>query len=201
MRIEECNVLWKYLQSMTTTEATGDFSPSSSTNQVMSFEEAIAHTQALLDQFERGQISEADWGKSIASLVATETGARGFFVTYLTDERTIADTPSIALLAALETSPEVVSELLIKNIAMSTAMAIAHRRNQDEALAQGSDRVQSRTAHLLKVLPIAQIAAKRSQLFDSAVSGTGAYQSFLQRWNYDTEQRQAIATVLAQLQE
>jgi hypothetical protein len=184
---------------MTTTESSGDFSPQGSSGGALSYEAAIAQTQSLLDQLEHQQLSDAEWGRAVAELVATEAGARGFFVTYLTDDHPLADSPSQALLAALETAPDIVSELLIKNIAMSTAMAIAHRRNQDEALAQGSDRVQSRTAHLLKVLTIPQIETKRSQLHESALSGEGVYQSFLQRWNYDAEQRQAIATVLTQL--
>lgn len=181
---------------MTTTESTGEFAPSTPP---LTFEAAIAQTQALLDQLEQGQLSDPAWGLAVADLVATENGARGFLVTYLTDDRPLADAPSEALLAALATSPEIVSELLIKNIAMSTAMAIAHRRNQHEAHAQGSDRVRSRTAHLLQILPLPQIAAKRSQLYESAISGHGAYQPFLQRWNYDAEQRQAIAAVLEHL--
>jgi hypothetical protein len=184
---------------MTTTKSSGDFSPQERSTPPLSFEEAIAQTQTLLDQLEQHQLSDEVGGQAVAELVATETGARGFFVTYLTDDRPMADHPSDAVLAALASAPEVVSDLLIKNIAMSTAMAIAHRRNQKEALAQGSDRVRSRTAYLLKVLPIPQIATKRAQLQESALSETGIYQSFLQRWNYDLEQRQAIAATLAQL--
>jgi D-tyrosyl-tRNA(Tyr) deacylase len=100
---------------------------------------------------------------------------------------------------ALQASPEIVAELLVKNVAMSTAMAITHRRNQNEEMAQGSDRVQRRTAHLIQLVQLPQVIQKTTALRQSAATGTGAYQAFLDRWNYDSEQRQAIQQSLEQL--
>lgn len=164
-------------------------------SETVSFEEAIAHTQAIMKQMEQGALPEDDLAQTLTQLVKTENGARGFFVTYLTDERPIADQPSAAVLHALTTSPEIVSELLVKNLAMSSAMAIAHRRNDNEQMAQGSDRVRSRTMHLIQKLNLPQIAEKLQQLNESATTGQGAYQSFLERWGYDAEQRQIIGDV------
>jgi hypothetical protein len=60
----------------------------------LTFEQAIALTQSLLTQMEQGKLSEAEIGEAIAPLVSSMNGARGFFVTYLSDERAIADHPS-----------------------------------------------------------------------------------------------------------
>ncbi|NJN57719.1 MAG: hypothetical protein HC879_09575 [Leptolyngbyaceae cyanobacterium SL_5_9] len=158
----------------------------------ISFEEAIALTQSLLTQMEQGNLSEAEIGAAIAALVSSMNGARGFFVTYLSDERAIADQPSEAVMQALQTSPEIVSDLLIKNLAMSSAMAITHRRNGNEDMAQGSDRVRSRTAHLIKQLQLASVVEKAQKLHESASTGLGEYKAFLDRWGYDAEQRQVI---------
>ena len=103
--------------------------------ETVTFEEAIAHTQEILAALEQGTLAEATLERLVTQLVQTENGARGFFVTYLTDERPLADTPSAEVLAALQTAPEIVAELLVKNLAMSSAMAIAHRRNQNETMA------------------------------------------------------------------
>jgi len=161
----------------------------------VSFEEAIAHTQQLMQAMEQEALSEAEVESTLAQLVSTENGARGFFVTYLTDDRPLADYPSSGVINALKASPDVVSELLVKNLAMSAAMAIAHRRNNDESMAQGSNRVRSRTANLMQHLQLPQITTKLQQLNESATTGQGAYQAFLDRWNYDAEQRQRIQEV------
>jgi hypothetical protein len=165
----------------------------------ISFEQAIALTQALMAQMQQDQIAEADLEKTLTALVASENGARGFFVTYLTDERPLADHPSGAVVQALQSSPNIVAELLVKNLAMSSAMAMAHRRNQNEAMAEGSDRVQARTAQLIQKVQMPEVIAKATQLRDSAATGSGNYQSFLDRWGYDAEQRQQIQQQMDQI--
>jgi hypothetical protein len=158
----------------------------------ISFEDAIALTHSLLAQMEQGNLSEAEIGKAIAALVSSMNGARGFFVAYLSDEGAIADQPSDAVVQALQTSPEIVSDLLVKNLAMSSAMAITHRRNGNENMAQGSDRVRSRTVRLIEKLQLTAVVEKAQKLHESASTGLGEYKAFLDRWGYDAEQRQVI---------
>lgn len=163
----------------------------------ITFEQAIALTQTLLGQMAADTLSDNEIEQRIAALVASENGARGFFVTYLTDQRSLADQPTAGVVRALQSSPDIVVELLVKNIAMSSAMAIAHRRNQDEHMAQGSDQVRSRSLHIIQQLHSPLVTETAQQLNTSAETGTGSYQAFLDRWGYDTEQRQAIQQALA----
>ena len=164
----------------------------------MTFEQAIALPQSLLAHMEQGTLPALEVERAIAALVSSEAGARGFFVTYLTDSGTLADHPDTAVIAALHSAPEIVAELLVKNLAMSSAMAVFHRRQQDEATAQESDRVRSRTHQLIQLLQLPAVQAKGQSLIDSITSGQGFYQSFLDRWRYDTEQRQVIQQSLQQ---
>ena len=157
----------------------------------VSFEAAIALTQTLMAAMENHQISEEHIQEAIAQLVATQNGARGFFVTYLTDDRPLTNQASQSVIQALQTSPDIVAELLVKNLAMSSAIAVAHRRNHHDDLAQGSDRVRSRTHHLIQQLDLPLITEKAQQLQDS-INGDGVYSNFLDRWGYDDEQRQVI---------
>lgn len=166
--------------------------------EAISFEQAIAVTQALLEQMEQEELSPSEIELVLRALVSTENGTRGFFVTYLSDDRPFADQPTPAVITALQTAPMVVSPLLIKNLAMSTAMAITHRRNQNEASAQGSDRVRSRSAKLIQLLQLAELQAQAQALLHSLQTGAGEYQAFLERWSYDTEQRQAMRQALEQ---
>jgi hypothetical protein len=163
----------------------------------ITFEEAIDFTHSLLEKMEAHQLSESDIQTAIASLVKTVNGARGFFVTYLTDSRPIVDKPSQSTIEALKTSPEIVSELLAKNLAMSSAMAITHRRNHNEELAQGSEQVHQRTAYLIEQLQSNLLTEKLKQLQASAATGEGNYHSFLKRWGYDEEQKQVIQKAIS----
>jgi hypothetical protein len=97
----------------------------------------------------------------------------------------------------LATSPEIVSELLVKNLAMSSAMVLTHRRRDDETMAKQSERVRERSRQLIASLGLPEFAEKLAQLLVAAQTGEGIYQSFLDRWNYDPEQREAIAEAIA----
>ncbi len=153
----------------------------------LNFGSAIAFTQELLTQ---SKISASE----IATLVQTEDGARGFFVTYLTSD--LADSPTQEIIEGLRSHSEIVSELLIKNLAMSTAQELYHHRRQDEEMAKSSQRVQERTVRLIKLLNLDLVYEKSQQLVASINADSGSYQAFLERWNYDAEQKQAIKAAI-----
>ena len=164
--------------------------------EAISFEEAIALTQSFLAEMEPGSLSDSQIEQTIAALAASENGARGFFVTYLTDERSFADQPSDPIVQGLRSSPEIVSELLVKNLAMSTAMILAHTRSQNPEMAQGSERVQRRTICLIQLVKLAIVQTKLQTLSETIATNTGHYQRFLERWGYDIEQRDVIQQIL-----
>jgi hypothetical protein len=82
---------------------------------------------------------------------------------------------------------------------MSAAMAVTHRRNNNEQMAQGSDQVRSRTARLIEQVELPQVRTLAQQLHESAVTGEGTYKTFLQRWGYDAQQRQVMREALEQV--
>jgi hypothetical protein len=165
----------------------------------ISFEQAIELTHALMAELLQDQVTEVELESILSALVRSENGARGFFVTYLTSELPIADRPSAAVLQGLRSSPTIVSELLVKNLAMSTAMMLTHTRNQNPELAAGSQRVQTRTTSLIQQTQIPELSVKLQQLHQSVETGVGEYQNFLDRWKYDDEQRNAIAQVISRV--
>ena len=160
----------------------------------MTFEEAISYTESLLG---RGDVEELQLESEISTLVQTSNGARGFFVCFLTGEWQLADNPSSGIIKALQSEPNAIAELLVKNLAMSTAMAIVHQRAGNSEQAQGSNRVAKRTALLMEKVDLVEVRTIASQMQNSANTNTGEYVSFLEKWGYDVEQKQAIANVLA----
>ncbi len=165
----------------------------------ITFEEAIAFTQEIMSEMETGEISEAQIEALIGDLVKSKNGARGFFVSYLTDSRPLADNPSPSILKALESAPEIVVELLVKNLAMCSAMVVYHQRNQDEETANESKRVRSRTTKLIKSVNIPSLSANIQELYEATTTGQGNYKDFLKRWGYDTEQLKAIEQAIESL--
>jgi hypothetical protein len=159
----------------------------------ITFEDALQKTQELLAKIE--SLDAAEITQQIAELVATENGTRGFFVTYLTSDYAWTATPKPEVIKALKTSLTV-DEVLVKTLAMSTAMAITHRNNGDEENAQGSEKVQQKTSQLIKRLLSPVLTEKLQQLSISLHSSEGQYQAFLDRWEYDHWQRQAIAEII-----
>lgn len=167
----------------------------------LTFEAAIALTTDLVDKLAAGQWSEPELEAAIARLVATENGARGFFVTYLSDERSFADTPSAAVLAALRTAPAIVAPLLVKNLVMSTAMILTHQRHDRADLAQGSAQVQGRSRDLIQqLLDLPELTAQLQAMQTSLTTTTGDYQPFLERWGYDAAQKAAMHQALIAVQ-
>ena len=167
----------------------------------LSFPQAIALTQSLMEQIEAGKLSEDEIERQVGSILKNKNGGRGFFVSYFTSDMSLADNPSTGIINGLKSSTELVSELLIKNLAMSSAMIIAHRRNNDLDKAEGSQKVHLRTKNSIQQLNWSENKDRLLELQRTIKTGNGEYQSFLERWNYDAEQQlaieEAIVNVLA----
>ena len=168
-------------------------------SETVSFEQAIGLTQALLAEAHKGELSESEITTSISNLVKTANGARGFFVTYLTSDSALADCPTPSILQALPTNPDQVADLLVKNLAMSTAQALHHHRQQNQAMAQGSEQVQRRTMQLITLLQLPAVKERSQQLLESVATGEGKYKAFLERWGYDAAQKQEICRIIRQV--
>ena len=161
----------------------------------ITFEGAIELTQSLLSEIEADGLSQPEIEQAVASLVKTQNGARGFFVTYLTGDASEADRPSPGVIEALRSAPEIVAELLVKNLAMSAAMVVYHSR-QSEEMAAGSARVQERSRNLIQILQLRACQTIASQMLASLDSGEGEYEQFFVRWGYDGEQKLAIGSAV-----
>jgi hypothetical protein len=163
------------------------------------FEEAIHLTQTFLTKLKNDELTQTQILEFVSELVQTPNGARGFFVTYLTATDPICDDPHPEIIAALQTHPEVAAELLVKNLAMSTAQQLYHQRRTDREMAASSAMVATRTTKIIQQLDLPQIQSMCRELVASDLNGTGVYTEFLTRCGYDEEQKKAIDRVLTAL--
>lgn len=168
-------------------------------NQNISFPQAIEATQALMEKIAVGQLDETIIEQEVSAIVSSKNGGRGFFVAYLTSEMPLADKPSVGIINGLKSSTAVVVELLVKNLAMSSAMTVAHSRNQDPDNVRGSQTVCRRTSNLIQQIQLDSIAEELNKLKTTVSTGEGEYKDFIKRWGYDAEQKQAIETTIASI--
>ncbi|MCX5928972.1 MAG: hypothetical protein NTY40_04375 [Synechococcus sp. LacPavin_0920_WC12_MAG_50_7] len=137
----------------------------------MSFEAAMEAAALWCGTWEQGDLSDEVLADKVAQLLTSRDGARGFFVVSLPAENPLMDRLPEPLLIALMAAGEEVVDLTARNLAMSTAMAVYHRRVGAEDQCLG----------LL-----------------AATDGIGSDVAFLDRWQYDAEQKAAIkAAVLS----
>jgi hypothetical protein len=165
------------------------------TTDTLDFEGVMAATQTLLTQATEQAIPGDEITATLTQLLAGPFGGRGFFAVYLTleGENSLADNPTAPFLDAFRQTPEVVAELLVKNLAMSTAMVVFHHRADALEQVAGAEAVQRRCCGLIQVLKTPALQEKLQEMATSLRAGQGSYASFLDRWQYDTEQRGAIA--------
>jgi len=167
------------------------------------FESAIEEAQNLLDS---GTLPEAEMIARTQTLLETEAGARGFFVVFLTGDSPLADQAPDWLLSLFAQGPDLVAELLVKNLAMSTATALAHEAQGNPEQADGSRQVAQRTTAILKALrhppfgPVPALEQKAMDMLQTLNGEEGPYHNFLDRWGYDSNQRQAIGQAFEKIQ-
>ena len=176
------------------------------------FQQAMEITAQWLALWENGELSDEVLADRVGELVASRDGARGFFVVGLTGEAPLLDRLPEPLVAALRQAGPGVVDLTARNLAMSTAMVLHHRRSGDLEHQAGSERVQLRSTELLRQLePVAvkqrletllAAAAAPGETAEPAASDGGSDgavtedRAFLDRWGYDAEQRHAIAAAI-----
>ncbi|MEI6428099.1 MAG: hypothetical protein WCO45_06865 [Pseudanabaena sp. ELA607] len=163
----------------------------------ITFDQAIQYTSQLLTTPE---LADEVLESKLVALLDTMNGARGFFVAYLTGSFPQSDAPSAPIYRAIAQAPTVAIDLLVKNIAMSTAMVLTHCQRGNEDLAKSSALVANRSSRLIRELSenygAANLIAAAKDLRDSAEGRGGTYGDFLERWQYDEMQRLAIVTAL-----
>ncbi|MGA1411170.1 MAG: hypothetical protein ACO37W_15700 [Prochlorotrichaceae cyanobacterium] len=170
----------------------------------MSFEETIAFSQTWLRDVAQGKRSEAQILTDLKDVFQSVEGVRGFFVVFLSEDTALGETVPEAFLQAFEDNAAQIAAVLVKNVAMSTAMMIHHDRQGNALNKAGSLQVQNRSVKLLRLLHqrgVQTFDQERSSLLASLETGKGAYATFLDRWGYDQSQRQAIQTILAKVSE
>lgn len=144
----------------------------------------------------------------LGALVSTTAGARGWFVTLLTDpdfEPLFVSPMQEVILEAIIANPEPNIRLMTMNVAMSTAAELAHLARGHPDLAQASRMTRDRSTTLLTELMDRLPGLKDSvKALLSAVTPEDPlpdheWIKFCDKWGYSATQREAIRRQVAPL--
>ena len=160
-------------------------------DQKPTFKEAMEATMIWCKSWENDEISDEVISDRIGELIKTVEGARGFFVVSLSIDCPLMDRFPDALIFQLRSSRDIVIDLTVKNLAMSSAMVITHHKNNDSQEIQ-SEIIKIRCIELLKLLD-SNAVKKRLDVLLEATKGNGTDLKFLDRWGYNDEQITAIS--------
>ena len=156
-----------------------------------SFEQAIEIAFLWCSAWDEGELSDEVIAERVSELITTPEGARGFFVVSLASDCPLLDRLPDILVMKLREAGDPIIDLTVRNLAMSSAMALHHQRQDDHQQKEGSERVMMRCKELLKLLDPNQVRNRLERILN-AINGEGEYLAFLEKWNYDSEQKQAI---------
>lgn len=116
------------------------------------FEQALEIASFWCNAWDQGELSDEVLADKILNLLRKKEGARGFFVISLLSDSPLMDRLPDPLIFSLREEGEHVIDLTIKNMAMSSAMAIFHKRSNNSEQQHSSERIRQRCIDLLRLL-------------------------------------------------
>ena len=95
------------------------------------FEQAMNATMLWCTAWEKGELSDEVLADRVSELLDSQNGVRGFLVISLASDCPLMDRLPESLVLQLRSAGEIVVDLTVRNLAMSTAMALHHQRQEN----------------------------------------------------------------------
>ena len=155
-----------------------------------SFTQAINISAQWCKEWGEDLLSEEVLADRIAELIKKRNGLRGFFAYALSDKDCfLLDKLPFSLIYKLNEGGDVVAEIVIKNLIMSSAQIIIHRRDKNHEYEITSENISDRCKAILKLLETKSVIKYVNQVLrDLDNMGNGFDKSI----KYDSEQKEFI---------
>ena len=155
-----------------------------------SFIQAINISAQWCKDWEEDLLSEEVLADRIAELIKTKNGLRGFFAYALSDKDCfLLDKLPFSLIYKLNEGGKTVVEIVVKNLIMSSAQIIIHRRENNDEYEMTSKNISERCKAILRLLETQLVTKTVNQILkDLDTMGNSLNNST----KYDTEQKKFI---------
>jgi len=155
-----------------------------------SFTQAINISAQWCKEWGEDVLSEEVLADRIAELIKNKNGLRGFFAYALSDKDCfLLDKLPFSLIYKLNEGGDAVVEIVVKNLIMSTAQIIIHRRENNYEYEITSENISERCKGILKLLETNLVTKVVNQVIkDLDHMGN----SFDNSTKYDSEQKEFI---------
>jgi len=155
-----------------------------------SFTQAINISAQWCKEWGEDLLSEEVLADRIAELIKTKNGLRGFFAYALSDKDCLLlDKLPFSLIFKLNEGGDTVVEILVKNLIMSSAQIIIHRRENNHEYETTSENISNRCKAILRLLDT-KLVTKNVNLVLEEINNMG--NSFDNSIKYDSEQKEFI---------
>tara|TARA_Y100001970_G_scaffold294110_1_gene446945 strand:+ start:4328 stop:4870 length:543 start_codon:yes stop_codon:yes gene_type:complete len=155
------------------------------------FEQSINLSLKWIKEWEKGELSEEILADRIFELIKYFNGARAFLVAALTSDGPLLDRLPEQLLLKFNLAGESFIDLIVKNLAMSSAMTEYHKQNNDIQKMNKSDQISFRCIELMRNLDTSMVKRSADSLRDG-LKGIGQYAVFLEKNGYKEYQKVGI---------
>ena len=155
-----------------------------------SFIQAINISAQWCKEWEENLLSEEVLADRIAELIKTKNGLRGFFAYALSDKDCfLLDKLPFSLIYKLNEGGKTVVEIVVKNLIMSSAQIIIHRRENNDEYEITSENISERCKAILRLLETQLVTKTVNQILkDLDTMGNSLNNST----KYDIEQKNFI---------
>ena len=155
-----------------------------------SFTQAINISAQWCKEWEEDLLSEEVLADRIAELIKTKNGLRGFFAYTLSDKDCLLlDKLPFSLMFKLNEGGDDVIKIVIKNLIMSSAQIIIHRRENNHNYEITSEKITERCKGILRLLETKSVTENIKKIIKD-LDNLG--NSFNNSTKYDEQQKEFI---------
>ena len=155
-----------------------------------SFTQAINISAKWCKEWGEDLLSEEVLADRIAELIKTKNGRRGFFAYALSDKDCfLLDKLPFSLIFKLIEGGNPVVEIVVKNLIMSSAQIIIHRRENNNAYEITSENISNRCKAILRLLETKLVTKNVNQALKDLDNMGNSFDNSIK---YDLEQKEFI---------
>jgi len=155
-----------------------------------SFTQAINISVQWCKEWSEDLLSEEVLADRIAELIKTRNGLRGFFAYALSDNDCyLLDKLPFSLMYKLNEGGDAVTDIVVKNLIMSSAQIIIHRRDNNQEYEMTSENIADRCKAILRLLETKSVSKSINQALRNLDNMGNSFDNSVK---YDSKQKEFI---------